>query len=229
MVGDMNARFGGSVRELPRLLDLANVEELSYLEICDNARVFNDNAELLSTICIDNTLLVVNNVKYQDKHFSGNKTFHRVDVWISMVDTCIASAKIINHVQDFVVLQRDDPSDHAPITVTVAINGVDLNRLLARAERLGGSARASLCRKPASFSKVDSKWFVHSIAHIYPSIIYPSDRDDAVQNIIETIYTCARNNVRRDERAVHSDISNGKWKRLLSDLKEKKSTVCEIY
>ena len=76
----------------------------------------SDNAELLSTICIDNILFVINNLKYQDKQFSRGKTFLRRDRWVSEVDTCIVSAEILGLIENFVVLERSDlPSDHAPV------------------------------------------------------------------------------------------------------------------
>ena len=64
IIGDMNARFGGDVRHLLPLVNLPNVEEFSYPSIPDNINVPNSNAELLTTICIDNSLFVINNLKY---------------------------------------------------------------------------------------------------------------------------------------------------------------------
>ena len=59
IVGDMNTRFGKSVTDILTLLEPTNVEDLSYPCIPDDVQTPSDNAELLSTICIDNTLLVV--------------------------------------------------------------------------------------------------------------------------------------------------------------------------
>ncbi len=72
----MNARFGKRVREI---LPFVRVQEherdpYSYPHINDNVNVTNDNAAVLSSVCADNKLLVLYNVKTCKKHFVSDET-----------------------------------------------------------------------------------------------------------------------------------------------------------
>ncbi len=142
ILGDMNARFGKNVKDLVVPLNESDNDNLSYPVIADDINVPNDNAVLLSAICTENSMVVVNNLinnlKYKSKHFLGKMTFRRQGAWISEVDICLASRAMIKYIDNFSVLQRVHlPSDHAPITLTVASTGVDLNNLLVRSSQLG--------------------------------------------------------------------------------------------
>ncbi len=197
---------------------------MSYPYIPDDIETPSDNAELLSTICIDNTLLVVNTLKYQDKHFHGGKSFRRRDTWISEVDTCVVSARILSLIEDFAVLQSNDlPSDHAPITLSIACRGVDLSSLLARARMLGDHAvlhgnanKIRLCKKPVKFSNINKDLFVENIPHTDPFKGY-LDMDNVVQDLSNMLYACAQSSVRQDEPTVNYNSSTGRWERLLND------------
>lgn len=110
----------------------------SYPEIYDGVNVPNGNAELLSAICLVNSMVVVNNLKYLHKHFPKNKTYRRRGTWVSETDTCIVSRTMVSYINILSVLQRDDLAlDHSPITVKIGRTGVDLNSLLSRTTLLG--------------------------------------------------------------------------------------------
>ncbi len=136
IIGDMNARFGKKVREI---LPFVRVQEherdpQSYPHINDDVHVTNDNAEVLSSTCMDTKLLVLNNLKTCKKHFVSDKAYRKRDVWISELDVCVVSPRLLDCINDFSVMHRIDlSSDHAPITVTVNVTGVDLENLLVRA------------------------------------------------------------------------------------------------
>lgn len=106
ITGDMNARFGTTLREILSLIERLNTEEYSYLKIKDDVAVANENAKLLSSICID--MLVMNDLKSGDKHFAGNKTYQKGDVWISELDLCVVSPRILDVVSYIFVMQRTD-------------------------------------------------------------------------------------------------------------------------
>ena len=225
IIGDMNARFGKSVRELLMLIELPNVDELSYPELHDNINTPNDNAELLSTICIDNSLLVINNLKCQHRHFPGNKTYRRRDTWVSELDTCVASPTLIGHMSDFSVLQRDDlPSDHAPITVTIASVGADLDGLLARATSLGDSAalygsagKTSLVRKSLRFNRIDREVFVDNIAQMDP-VGGNLEMNEFETGLTDALYSCVQSSVcAGGQRVDRGGVILGRWERLLDD------------
>ncbi len=78
ILGDVNAKFGKNVKELLVPLNVSDGDGWSYPVIADDANASNDNSELLSAICVENSM-VVNNLKCHHKHFLGNKTFRRRD------------------------------------------------------------------------------------------------------------------------------------------------------
>lgn len=140
IMGDMNARFGKSVRELLPVPQLNNVCPLLYPVLSDDVNVPNDNAEILATICKDNKMVVINSLKTPQKHFISNKIYRKRGTLISELDTCIVSLDILDSVSDFHVLQHNDlTSDHAitPITMTITTTGADLRELLERASHFG--------------------------------------------------------------------------------------------
>lgn len=61
IMGDMNTGFGKSVRDMAQLTNLQNV--VSYQSIDDDVDRSNDNASSMSTLCINNKLVVVSNAK----------------------------------------------------------------------------------------------------------------------------------------------------------------------
>ncbi len=73
VMGDMNARFGNAVRELPASLVL---DQYSYQRIPDPIQP-HDNAIALLGICVDEKLLVVNNVCCNEMMYSGNLTYRQ--------------------------------------------------------------------------------------------------------------------------------------------------------
>ena len=121
MIGDMDARFGEAVRHLLTLMDTPNIEEFSHPSIPDNVNVPYTITQnfWLQHVSTNNSLLVINNLKYREKHFPGKKSFRRGDTWVSELDTCVISSRLLDFVKHFAVLQRAGglPSDHALITI----------------------------------------------------------------------------------------------------------------
>ena len=116
IIGDMNTRFCKGVREILPFLQASGVNLYSYPDIKDDINVSNDNAEILSTVCVDNKLMCL---KTSDKHFVSDMTYRIRDVWISELDVCFISSQLLDSVNDFCVVHHSDlPSDHAPITMS---------------------------------------------------------------------------------------------------------------
>ena len=85
-------------------------------------------------ICKEDELLVVNNLQSIDMHFKRKKTFRKGREWVSELDTCIMSKKLVECVTHFGVIYNDSlPSDHAPIVVTLKPPSSCLNNLTVRA------------------------------------------------------------------------------------------------
>lgn len=223
LIGDMNGRFGNSVRELLVHIRPPDPNQLSYPVINDDVNVANDNAALLSTICVDNDLLVINNLMTSDKHFVSDKTYRKKGIWISELDTCITSRSLVKCISDFCVVRQSGlPSDHAPIAVTISTTGVDLDSILMRAKSLGDYStlcgevvRHKLTRKPVRFSNMDTQKFVNDIAQI--EVSDDSDINVLAGNVADVLYTCAQKCVSCVQREVYSDDSLGRWERLLGD------------
>ena len=77
IIGDLNSRFGSSVRNLPIKSEIPDSHLYTYPAIPDDVPVANDNAYVLGTICSDNDLLVVNNLSTPSTFFRGGKTFKK--------------------------------------------------------------------------------------------------------------------------------------------------------
>ncbi len=75
ILGGVNDRFGKNVKQLLVPLNVSDGDGWSYPVIADDVNVSNDNAEFFSAICVENSMVVVNNLKCHHKHFLGNKFF----------------------------------------------------------------------------------------------------------------------------------------------------------
>ena len=136
--GDMNTRLGSSVLELSEVVGLPGY---TYSQIADDVPLPNDNAFMLSSICKECKLFVVNDLKTPYKHFRGGKTFWKNGVWISELDVCVVSSAAVGMVEEFSVLHDESlPSDHAPVSVKMSLPYVDVEDLLDRASHLGERA-----------------------------------------------------------------------------------------
>ena len=118
IIGDMNARFGSSVRNIPLRSSTPGIVECTYPIIPDDVPLLNDNSYLLSNLCVDNSLVVVNNIKTATCHFPSNKTYKKGKQWISELDTAVVSFKLLKCINRFIVHQTDWLlADHAPIFI----------------------------------------------------------------------------------------------------------------
>ena len=69
VIGDLNARLGKCVSELPRLACIPHAHPYTYPVLADNVTTQNENATILSALCIDEKMLVVNNLKTHCQYF----------------------------------------------------------------------------------------------------------------------------------------------------------------
>lgn len=93
-MGDMNARFGNAACELPGRLGL---DQCSYLDIPDQVQP-SDNANALPCVCIEEELVVVNNLRVcsYGKTYTSNVTYRQGRMW-----TCTVSPSLVKHLCDF--------------------------------------------------------------------------------------------------------------------------------
>lgn len=200
---------------------------LSYPVIADDISMPNDNAVLLSAVCNDNAMVLVTTSNTKRNTFSERGLFgDKVHTWISEVDICMASRTMIKYIDNFSVVQCVDlPSDHAPITLTVANTGVDLNNLLMRSSQLGDHAalygcagRGTLFRKPLKFTNIDKEVFYDKILQRDLSLLTENtELSDVECGITNALYACVQESVCRNQRSDEVHMQVGRWEKLLSD------------
>jgi len=134
ILGDMNARFGSSVRNIPLRSTTPDISLCTYPSIPDDIQSPNNNSFLLSSLCVDNKMLVVNNLQTPSRYFPSNKTYKKRNNWISELDTVVVSHKLIKCINEFTVHQTDWlSSDHAPISIELQLPKINLEIMLSRA------------------------------------------------------------------------------------------------
>ena len=159
--GDMNARLGRCVR------DITNCDNFTYPDLPDDVTTPSDNVYLLSSICKDHDLVVINNLKTGNKHFVGDRTYRQGANWVSELDVFVGSKDLIGSLDWLKVYQMGDlPSDHAPVSIQISINKISLDDLVKRASNLGGHAslmgcvgRNGLVKKPLRACNIDPGLF----------------------------------------------------------------------
>lgn len=223
IMGDLNARLGVSVRDI-----LNSDDVFTYPSVPDNVTNPNNNAYILATICKDNELLVINNLKTDTKHFVSEKTYRKKDVWVSELDVVVASRQLVHDIDAFQVHQTTDlPSDHAPVTLEVRLPSVNIAALDTRVSMLGSygsltewQGRGGRQRRPVGFRSLNTDLFINSIPDT--EILYDlSDVNAFSNNITDTLYRCAE-----ESRAVAArgryDNNLDRWERLLRDNDDKR-------
>ena len=222
IVGDINARLGKKVRELPDDLD---INELSYPTIPDPIQTANTNANIIYSMCCEEKLAIVNNAKIKNKHFNSKLTYKQGRIWTSELDLCIMSPNLLNSITNFNIIQDFSlPSDHAPLSITLK-QCLCLDTLLEHATYLGDHAvfysrnKRNVCKKPIKYSQVDPPCFLNKLSlYELPSI--DIEIESVVKNMSETLYDCAADS-RVSVQPPQTDLSISRWDRLLDGNSDK--------
>ena len=222
IVGDINARLGNKLRELPDDLD---INELSYPTIPDPIQTANTNANIIYSMCCEEKLAIVNNAKIKNKHFNSKLTYKQGRIWTSELDLCIMSPNLLNSITNFNIIQDFSlPSDHAPLSITLK-QCLCLDTLLEHATYLGDHAvfysrnKRNVCKKPIKYSQVDPPCFLNKLSlYELPSI--DIEIESVVKNMSETLYDCAADS-RVSVQPPQTDLSISRWDRLLDGNSDK--------
>ena len=222
IVGDINARLGKKLRELPDDLD---INELSYPTIPDPIQTANANANIIYSMCCEEKLAIVNNAKIKNKHFNSKLTYKQGRIWTSELDLCIMSPNLLNSITNFNIIQDFSlPSDHAPLSITLK-QCLCLDTLLEHATYLGDHAvfysrnKRNVCKKPIKYSQVDPPCFLNKLSlYELPSI--DIEIESVVKNMSETLYDCAADS-RVSVQPPQTDLSISRWDRLLDGNSDK--------
>lgn len=73
-IGDVNSKFGLSIRNLPIKSELPDSHFYTYPYLPDDVSVENDSAYVLGRMCSDNDLLVLNDLSAPAKSVTEEKT-----------------------------------------------------------------------------------------------------------------------------------------------------------
>ena len=221
IIGDLNTRFGRGVREI------SNSEEFSYPTIPDDVNTPNDNAYVLTTLCKDNDLLVINNLRTYNKHFVSNKTYKQGSRWVSELDVCVGSLELINFIDRFQVHQTENlPSDHAPVSIQMSKGSIDLDFVSNRASLLGGHASligyecSGLVKKPIKYNRINHDMFNTRILDMHLNTdVFANDRQEFASTVSNVLYQCSKLCQSRMERIreENGEVYADRWDCLLQD------------
>ncbi len=222
ILGDMNTRFGTSVRDIPASMELRDAAQYMYPRVPDPVSAPNVNAVTMATICSQEALVVVNNLKTPTRHFPSKQTFRKVTRWISELDSCIVSHDLVNYVQSFEVFQDQFfPSDHAPITLSVQPPLIDVMSLLSRAHLLGDHAvlhsvhEMRQVKRPVKEENVNFERFLDVLSR--DDVPEPNgDVNSYADGVVDILYECA-DVCKCDRRRPGGDPALERWDRLLND------------
>ena len=218
IVGDLNARLGTRVHTIS-----GEFPTVSHNVIDPTT---NANGRELAQTCIANHLTPVNNLKTLGRTWGGNLTYRKKQNWISEVDLCLVSLPLVKAVSHFSVDQDlKYPSDHAPVSVTFdfssCINSAKLDELVERSQMLGSyehlNSRNNSLKRPLPYRFIDKNVFTHNIELIPTPAPGDTSIDSLLENVTETLYTCASQSKRKVvNRYENSATSGNRWQRMLA-------------
>lgn len=223
IIGDMNARYGMYSCELPRLIELPVSELYSYPSLPDEIRLPNDNAYIMSTICVDTKLMLIKNLKILNNHFESKMSYRKGDVWISEVDTCVVSSSVLGGVNQFSVIYDDSlSSDHTPVTIVFQLKGIDTEDLLSRTQRLGDHTVLYNCecqngnvKKPISSNNKNIDLIRDNLVH-YEIPNDGNNIDELNESVAESLYLCANMSLSRPvAQRTYDNVE--RWERLIKE------------
>ena len=93
----------------------------------------NSHGAILKSICIDNNLLVANNLVTSTRTFDNGATYKCKGEWISQIDLSLISTKLVDNIEQFNVNRESLPSDHAIIEVELQVDDTDMENIAIRA------------------------------------------------------------------------------------------------
>ena len=140
-LGDFNSRVG-----IPLLCN-ENFVPYTYSGVID--LYINGSGRQLLNMCQSNNMVIGNHLVYGEHTFGGGLSFRRGSNWVSEIDLCITSEKVLNHLKCVEISQNILGSDHAPMMVRLnltSVRNMPISLLTERATDLGRSYFDSNCR-----------------------------------------------------------------------------------
>ena len=214
VMGDINARVA-----VPNLVNSVNVPYI-YSGVVD--RRDNARGRSLLNMCANNNMVIGNHLLYNGRQLGGNLSFRSGDTWKTELDICLIKEDVIDQVTQLDIHQDIPGSDHAPLSVTIAIptaTATNIDMLLKRSQMLGQTHintidRQKLMQTP-SYRNIDLEQLTRTLQNIEPPIvdnpeILPEVIETGFTTILDTAHTC------RNTTPISSwDQSKPRWARIL--------------
>ena len=213
--GDLNARIATP--------DLTSVSPTVSYPTCQDDQI-NHNGRLLTSLCKDNQMVIVNNLCSAGKQFGSNLSYRKGLRWVSEIDYCVISQKGLKLVESFDMMQTIEgkklPSDHAMVKVGMKFNecSVPSEVLLCRARDLGRCVydrdEQVILRKSVKISTVNKEAIkAYLLANLPPAIENVAE-DKLAEVFFEKSENIMKMNRCRGEENTIPFVSN-RWKRIL--------------
>ena len=209
--GDMNGRVGDVKMNLPN--------SMSYLPNVDG--VLNDHGKEITKICRSFKCFIVNNMKFKQKIFKSDFTFHKGDRK-SQNDLLLANMAALEALQKFTVHDHLwNPSDHNPIAVSFELNVLkDDCSVLASADIADESTYENI-KKPKKIYSSTVNWdsynqLVESDLESYESKVEELTQTRSLKNLDSLVsafshscYTAAKANTQPPRDADGAECRGG--------------------
>ena len=221
MLGDFNARLNNL-----ECFNSPNENEWFYSNNPDDRQ--NANGTELKNICLQNDLIPINHLNFENVKCDGNLTFRKKHTWISQLDwgfcknhsyKCIKSFKILN---TFSI-----PSDHAALSIQM--NGFKYAPalILTKAEQLGAYKTAeSRIQKPNKAIKmqdINAETFINSLPDTHH--IWTQNQEEDINTTCELLadillQTANKSKINESRNSLphlpHSTTASDRWNHILS-------------
>ena len=209
LLGDFNAKIAdfNSILSNPKF---------SYPYQSSNDRNFNVN--ILKSICVDNTLVILNNLKTFRKTFLGNFTFRQSTRWVSEMDLCILNPLLLPNILKFdIIRDLTLPSGHAILHLTFNAKMIcNTKDLVERSSELLTEHNTVACvKKSIHYRMIDQSKFKNLMNISRPPILLNSELDihQVINNINDQIYDVSSRSMKKGYKNFNTMIS--RWERLL--------------
>ena len=217
IVGDLNARCGNSVQELTSALPNSFYRPVDWS--------INNNGRDVKQLCIDNSLLILNNLSFDGKFYEGGMTFRRKKKWISELDLCILSPALLGYTERLHVSNdTNDPSDHAPASVEFKFTSdlVSPESIRARAETTDGHAvlmseayNQPLCRKAIPLHHIDDYQFIKQLQDLQPPAVGNESVETLCTKFSDVMYQCAADAKSTPPAEPNHSPDMSRWQRII--------------
>ena len=174
-------------------------------------------------------MVIGNHLVYGEHTFGGGLTFRRGSDWISEIDLCIISQKLLNHLKSVEINQNILMSDHAPMMVKLNLTrmqDVTLSVLTERARDLGRSyfdsnySDHSCIVKGLAYKQVDVNRFKIAIEEAIPPNLDAIDVEsvctglESATRIINRVAKECKLRNGRERDGNEWDQNHPRWKRV---------------